>query len=109
MIDWYCFKYQLRDLFTSTSRINSLINNGIDGINLHYDWKLQSVINKSCLTESHYCPVREVYTGSKIVSIIEASINLHLWPLCRLKFSGLLHQLYRPLQLQSFLEFKSFV
>ena len=67
MIDWYCFKYQLRDIFTSTSRINSPITNGIDGITLHYDWKLQSVINR-------FCPVREVY-GSKIVFIMEASIN----------------------------------
>ena len=39
------------------------------------------------------CPVREVY-GSKIVCIMEASIN-HPWPMRRLKFSGLLHQLIK--------------
>ena len=46
----------------------------MNGIKLIYnDWKLQSVINKICLTESE-SPVREAYC-SKIVFIIEASIN----------------------------------
>ena len=61
VIDWYCFKYQLRDIFTSTSRINSPITNGIDGITLHYDWKLQSVINRFCLTKSELSNERGIW------------------------------------------------
>ena len=61
VIDWYCFKYQLRDIFTSTSRINSPITNGIDGITLHYDWKLQSVINRFCLTKSELSSERGIW------------------------------------------------